>query len=105
MIRSAFGQRAVGLILVTICVWSTVDEWKSAIYEGFYHPKYSVLFPCLAVAGLGLLLFPMDYERLKAEHGVDRPQSFWHLTPLWQIWLFLAIIVALGNWYAIAHWR
>ena len=105
MIRSAIGQRAMGLALAVVGGWFTVSEWQTAIDEGFYHPKAAALFPCFTLLGLGMILFPIDCDRLMAVHGMDRPRYFRHYPMVWKVWIWMTIAASLGNWYAMAHWN
>ncbi|HLN26564.1 MAG TPA: hypothetical protein VK395_02400 [Gemmataceae bacterium] len=103
MIRSNLGQRLIGLLAFAGGLGLTGWVWHTALTEGEYYRKAAALPPLLAVFGLGLLLFPIDVEKLKAEHGVEKFES-WHQMPLeWKVLLFVALAAALGNWYAIAQ--
>jgi len=57
----------------------------------------------MAVAGLATFLFPIDRERLRAEHGVDSPQS-WAQCPLARkVLLVLALLAGFGNFLALSR--
>jgi hypothetical protein len=105
MIRSQIGQRLLGALFILGCGWFTWSEWQTLVHEGYYHPKAAVLFPLMTLAGVGLLLFPFDYDRLQAEHGVDRVQHFSHMPLIWKLWSLVMIAAAIANWAAMANWR
>ncbi|MDB5292837.1 MAG: hypothetical protein JWL69_4078 [Phycisphaerales bacterium] len=101
IIRSILGQRLQGLFLVALSTPFIFYEWNLAANEGYYRIKAAVLFPAFAVGGLGLILFPIDYKRLKAEHGIDRIALFRQYPLSLRIWTFVTLAAALGNWWAI----
>ncbi len=103
MIESKIGQRLVGLFLLAVGLGFTAWSWHTALNEGHYYSKAVALFPVFAVTGLGLLLFPIDVNRLRAEHGVDKPQSFAHYPLAWKVLFVVALAAGLGNWLAIAQ--
>jgi len=103
MIESKIGQRLAGLFLLALGGGFTAYSWYTALNEGYYFEKAVALFPVCAVAGLGLILFPLDMERLRAEHGVDKPQKLAHYPPIWKLVFVLALLAGLGNWLAIAR--
>jgi hypothetical protein len=103
MIESKIGQRLVGLFLAVLGGGATAWSWYTALTWGYYYRKAVVFFPLFAVVGLGILLFPIDRERLRAEYGTAKPQGLAHLPLVWKVLLVLAVLAALGNWYAIAH--
>ena len=53
--------------------------------------------------GLGMLLFPIDRDRLRAEHGVDKPLTLAHYPLSWKILVGVAVAAGLANWVAIAQ--
>lgn len=105
MIQSKTGQRVVGLLFLLVSGGFTVYSWYTVIHEGYYHRAAAVLFPTMAVAGLGLLFFPIDYDRLRREHGVEELKKFAHYPPEWKILFFVALAAGLGNWMAISQWQ
>jgi hypothetical protein len=104
MLQSKIGQRLLGLLLLVLGGGFTVWSWYTALTEGYYYRKAVALFPAFAVLGLGMILFPIDIERLRAEHGVDKPEKFAHYPPAWKVTVFVAVLAGLGNWLAISQW-
>jgi hypothetical protein len=103
MVRSKAGQRRFGVVMVLVAGGFTAWIWHTALTEGYYYRKAAAIFPAFAVIGLGMLLFPIDMDRLKAEHGVDKVESMSQLPPVWWGVLVAAVAAGLGNWYALAQ--
>jgi len=103
MITSKLGQQVVGLVLLIMGGGVTVWSWNAALTRGSYSREAVALSPGCAVLGLGLLIFPIDIEKFRAEHGVDRPRQFSDLPAAWKILVFLAIAAGLANWGAISR--
>jgi hypothetical protein len=80
------------------------DEWYST-QVSYYPPKAALLFPVFALGGAALLLFPFDYDRLQAEHGVDQVEHFGHMPLAWKLWSLVMIAASIANWCAMANWR
>jgi hypothetical protein len=103
MIESKWGQRVAGLLLFLVGAGFTAWCWYTALTEGYYYRKAVAIFPAFAVIGLGLLVFPIDVEQIRAEHGVDKPSKFAHYPLEWKLLFFVALAAALVNWIAIAN--
>jgi hypothetical protein len=102
MIRSKSGQRLIGAGILAASLGFCYWEWQTVQTEGYYH-KAAVFFAAFAVFGLGAMLFPLDFEKLKAEHGVDKPENFSHYPLEWKVMFVAALAAALGFWYWLAH--
>jgi hypothetical protein len=103
VIESKLGQRLVGLCFLALGGGFTAWSWYTALTEGHYYRRAVALFPVFAVVGLGLLLFPIDMERFRAEHGIDRPQKLAHYPLAWKLLVGVALAAGLGNWLAITR--
>lgn len=103
MIESKIGQRLVGLLSLALGGGFTAWSWYTALHEGYYYRKAVVFFPFFAVLGLGMLLFPIDMDRLRAEHGVDKPQKLAHYPLAWKVLFVVGLAASLGNWLAISQ--
>ena len=75
--------------------------WYAALTEGYYYPKLVAIGPVIAVISLCMVVFPMDTEKFRAEHGVDKPQKMAHYPAEWKVAFVLAMAAGLGNWYAM----
>jgi hypothetical protein len=103
MITSTIGQRLAGLFLLLLGVGFTAYTWYVALHGESYSDKAAGVFPVIVVAGLGLLLFPVNMEHLRAVHGVDKPQKLAHLPLAWKLLLPVALLAGLGNWLALSQ--
>ena len=103
MVKSKTGQRFGGLFLFAVGVGFTLWSWHTLLTENYYYPKVAALFPAIAVCGLCVFIFPLNYDRLHAEHGVDKPTKFVHYPLEWKLFFFLALAAGLINWFAISH--
>lgn len=102
MIESKFGQRLAGVLFLTLGGVFTAWIWHMALDGEPYNVMAAALFPAFAVGGLTMLLFPLDFARLRAEHGVDKPQKLAHYPPVWKALFVLALVAGLGNWLALS---
>jgi hypothetical protein len=57
--------------------------------------------PAFAVIGLGIVLFPMDVQKLEREHGVDRVRRWDHLPTVWRVLVVVMFCAALANVYLV----
>lgn len=103
MIRSKVGQRLVGVLLLAVAAGFTAWVWYTALTEGSYYRKAAAIFPAFVVIGLGMALFPIDVDKLRAKHSVEHIQSFRQLPLAWKVLLFVALVAGFGNWYALAQ--
>lgn len=103
VIRSKIGQRFGGLFILLIGAGYTAWLWYKLHTEGYYHEYAAAVFPVFAVLGLGLILFPMDLDEIKAKYGVEKPESFQQMPLPWKILFFVALAAGIGNWIAMAN--
>jgi hypothetical protein len=78
-------------------------ELAHGLNRGLLLPQGSIHLSGFFVLGLGMILFPIDVDKLRAEHGVEKVQSFGQLPPAWKVVLVAALAAGFGIWYAIAH--
>jgi hypothetical protein len=102
MIRSRRQQRFWGLCMAAVAIPLYISQWRWAMNTGDYSLEIAGLLALLAVGGLGSTLFPIDYDRLQAEHGVDRIKVFRHLPKDRKVLFFVALVVGLAGAGAIA---
>lgn len=97
-------QRLGGLGLFLLGAAMTAWEWKTALIDGYYHPKAAVLFPCFAWLGLGLLLFPgYREERLARGESLEGRVGLRLLTPRWWAILATGLALGFGHWWFMAR--
>lgn len=99
MISSQQGQRFVGLGILVVSLATLAYTWRYALSHEQIFVLWIVAPPALAVFSLGIVLFPMDVEKLKREHGVERVQSWSQMPWAWRGTLVLAGAAALANRY------
>jgi hypothetical protein len=104
LVQSKIGQRIMGFFVFLLGSGFTAWSWYTALNDGYYYVKAAALFPVLAVVGLAAILFPIDVERLRNEHGVDKPTKFAHYPQEWKIVIVVAVAAGLGNLLAISKW-
>ncbi len=100
--KAGRGQRLIGLVLLVICGAATAVIWHWAMTQGQYSRAAAALLPALAIIGLGLALFPIDFERIQSEVTLREDRLFPEVPIAWQYILLAAVLAGLGNWYAIA---
>ena len=94
-------QRVLGLLLFSLGVAGTVWLWSTAINDGYFYLKVAILPPILLTMGLAMLVYPIDKERLLAEHGVESVQTLAHYPPAWKGLLALGVLGGIGNVVAL----
>lgn len=99
MVRSMWGQRAIGAAVCALCTTLVAWHWMHPAQQAHVLRAGLFLLPAFAVMGLGLVLFPMDVERLQREHGSDRITRWAHLSSAWRVVLFVMLAAALANVY------
>jgi hypothetical protein len=102
VIKSKAGQRLMGVFLIALGAGGTIWVWHTALTEGYYQLIAAPIFPAFLVFGLGALLFPIDVEKLKAEHGVEKIENFRQFPPVWRGVMVAALVAGFGNWFALA---
>ena len=103
MSGSKMGQRLIGLFVLALGGGFTAWAWYTALHDGHYRPKTAAIFSFMAVAGLATFLFPIDRERLRAEHGVESPQTWAHCPLAWKVLLVAALLAAFGHFLALSR--
>ena len=102
MIESKIGQRAGGVFFLicgsALAGWS----WYTAIERGQYNLKAALLGPGLAVAGLAMLVSPLDYKQHRARYGTEQPLTFSHYPMIGKIGVLVAFAAAGLNWLALS---
>ena len=94
-------QRTVGLILFILGIAVTIWTWKSGVNQNYISINASMLFPALMVMGLGLLLFPVNPEKLKEKWGVEKIESIGQVPGIWWIIIVVSIIVGILNYFIL----
>jgi hypothetical protein len=70
--------------------------------EGYYSKKWCVLFPAVAVVGLGLMAFPgYTEERIARGEDVSGLSGFQLLTPRWWAIVVVALLAGICNFWML----
>src|SRR5258708_1764903 len=95
-------QRFTGLGLIVVGVVGTVWEWYSLVEYGYNYTISAFICPFAIVLGFCVLVFPFDVDKLRAEHGVDRPEKWVHYPLAWKLTIVAATVAGLAN--SLAPW-
>ncbi len=98
--QQQLGGLGVALLGAGFTTWS----WYTALYEGYFYRKASMLFPAFLVLGMGLLIFGgYREERIARGEDVTRLHGWRLITLRWWIILVMALIAAALN-YLLLSW-
>jgi hypothetical protein len=100
---SRWKQQLGGLFIALIGAGFTAWTWRTALNEGYYYPKASMLFPAFCVVGLGVILFP-GYREERVARGEDiSGVNGWKLiTARWWVILVVALVVSIGDYFLLS---
>ena len=103
MFESKVGQRIGGLILLVLGSGASAWTWHSALSGESFYPKLGGLGTAVAFLGLCMILFPMDIEQLRIEHGVHKPNKlkFEHYPLAWKVITVIAVAAAVIDFIAL----
>lgn len=95
-------QQLFGLLMVLVGGGFTAWTWHTALNEGYYYAKASMLFPAFFVVGLGLILFPGDEAKpLPPSEGLS---GLRRLPPRWWVIIAVALLAGFGNFLLLGGW-
>ena len=106
MITSKPAQRLFGMLLLAYCGGCVVWDWHEALHNGDRgNIELNGLSAGLAVGGLGMILFPIDWEKLREEQGVVKVSRFAHMPGEWKVLFILAVVIGVANGIGISHFH
>ena len=89
-------QQVGGLGMALIGAGFTAWGWYTALYQGYFYRKASMLFPAFFILGLGLVILPSyREERIARGEDISRLQGWRLITPRW--WAVLVVALAAGG--------
>ncbi len=91
----------MGAVMLVASLAVTVYAWYYGYTHGRVFSMWILIPPAFVMISIGLLLFPMDVDKLEREHGVDRVQEWKHLPTPWRVILALAFLAAVANHYFV----
>lgn len=96
-------QQLGGVLFALLGVGFTGWGWYTALTEGYYFDKASMLFPAFCILGLGLILFPgYKEERIARGEDISDLSGIQLLTPRWWAILIVALLAGLGNYVLLS---
>jgi uncharacterized membrane protein len=95
-------QRLAGLMIALISAGFIAWLWRTALLEGHFYVKASLLFPALFVLGLGMVLFPLyREERIARGEDISGLKGWELITPRWWIIFAIGMLAAIVNYYLL----
>lgn len=93
--RSRTAQRFGGAVIAVLGIAGTIWIWNSALDEGKFSFKGSMLMPGAFILGIGMILFP-NYkdERVARGEDISKLSGFELITPRW--WIVVVVALAAG---------
>lgn len=92
-------ERMGGVVIMLLGGGFTAWTWHTALTEGYYYQKASMIFPTFCFLGLGMILFPgYRTERLARGEDISTLSGTQLITPRWWVILVLALIAGFGNY-------
>src|SRR5439155_5011440 len=80
--------------------------WHSALDQGDRgNIELNGLAAALAVGGLGMILFPIDWTKFREQHGIVTVTKFAHMPGEWKILFILAVAGGFSNGISISHFH
>lgn len=103
-------EKLGALFVMVASSWGWYRNWHTAIYEGWYYPKLSIVFPAFFIIAFATLVFPRSpLKREPLPEDLEPPpedksdlDALEYLTPLGWIVLVVALIAGFGNHYLIS---
>jgi len=96
-------QQLGGLFIALIGAGFTAWNWRTALNEGYYYLKASMIFPAFCVVGLGLILFPgYKEERIARGEDISGMNGRELITARWWAILVVALVMGFGNYFLLS---
>ena len=96
-------QQIGGLMMLLIGAGFTGWSWYTALCQGYFYPKASMLFPAVFVLGLGIVIFPgYKEERMARGEDISRLQGWRLITRRWWAILIVALLVGGANFLLLS---
>jgi ABC-type Fe3+-siderophore transport system permease subunit len=96
-------QQLGGLFIALIGAGFTAWTWRTALNDGYYYVRSSMVFPAVCVVGLGLILFPgYRDERIVRGEDISEMNGWELITARWWAILVVALVVGVGNYFLLS---
>jgi ABC-type Fe3+-siderophore transport system permease subunit len=100
---SRWKQQLGGLFIALIGAGFTAWTWRTALNEGYYYLRTSIIFPAFCVIGAGLILFPgYKEERIARGEDISGMNGLGLITARWWAILVVALVVGIGNYFLLS---
>jgi hypothetical protein len=97
-------QQLGGLLIALLGAGFTGWTWYTALYQGYFYRKASMVFPAFFVLGLGMILFPgYKEERIGRGEDISHMKGRELITPRWWAILIIAFVAAGMNYLLLSH--
>ncbi len=95
-------QQIGGLVIALLGAGLTAWSWHTAINEGYFYQKASMLFPAFFVLGVALVVFPgYKEERIARGEDVSSLQGWRLITRRWWVVIVAALVAGMVNYYLL----
>jgi ABC-type Fe3+-siderophore transport system permease subunit len=89
-------QQFGGLFIALVAAGFTGWNWYTALNNGYFYRKASLIFPAFLIIGLALIIFPgYKEERIARGEDISKLQGIKLITPRW--WAMLVAALAAGG--------
>jgi ABC-type Fe3+-siderophore transport system permease subunit len=100
---SRWKQQLGGLSIALIGAGFTAWTWRTALNEGYYYVRSSMVFPAVCVVGLGLIFFPgYRDERIARGEDISEMNGWKLITARWWAILVVALVGGVGNYFLLS---
>ncbi len=77
-------QQLGGVLIALLGGGFTAWSWYTALNEGYFYRKASMLFPAFFILGVGLIIFPgYKEERIARGEDISEMKGWELITPRW----------------------
>jgi hypothetical protein len=91
-------QQLGGFVIALLGAALTCWIWYTALNEGYFYRKASMLFPAFFVLGMALVVFPgYKEERIARGEDISGLQAWRLITLRWWVVLLVALVAAVAN--------
>jgi hypothetical protein len=96
-------QQLGGLCIAILGAGWTAWSWHTALNEGYYYRRASVVFPMFCVMGLGIVIFPgCKQERVDRGENISGMKGWELITARWWAIVAMAIVAGFGNYFLLS---
>ena len=106
LMQSKLAQQVIGAFMLVLCAAYVGMAWDDAIEHGAHgNPKANAFAAGMAVAGLGMVVFPIDWEQFRGEHGEARLTKFAQMSGAWKFLFVAGLAIGMANGVALSRYQ